>query len=171
MSRVEVRESSVPGRGRGVFVLETAHVGDALLEFRVGREITRDAPPRPERGEEPDHCTWIDGRVYWIPAPEHFLNHSCDPNAYKRWIGNRIDIVARRELAAGEEVTLDYLINNPGGNSWACDCRADRCRGKTGKSFFDLPESFRREYEPLLAPWFQARFAERLAAFRGRGLR
>ena len=70
--------------------------------------------------------------------------------------------MARRSIDPGEELTLDYLINNEGGDSWACLCGAARCRGRTGVSFFDLPPMFRREYAPLLAPWFIRRNAERL---------
>ncbi len=55
-------------------------------------------------------------------------------------------------------------IDNAGGDTWRCRCGAPRCRGVTGTSFFELPLSFQREYLPLLAPWFRARFAERIQA-------
>ena len=57
---------------------------------------------------------------------------------------------------------IDYLINNPGGDSWPCHCGAARCRGKTGVSFFTLPHEIQREYLPLLAPWFRRKHADKL---------
>jgi hypothetical protein len=60
--------------------------------------------------------------------------------------------VTRRELVTGTELTIDYLINNQGGDSWPCRCGADRCRGETGKSFFSLPDEFQREYLPASCP-------------------
>ncbi len=70
---------------------------------------------------------------------------------------------ARRTIAVGEEITVDYLINNPGGDSWPCSCGVARCRGVTGTSFFELPSEIQNEYYPLLAPWFKARFAHKLS--------
>jgi hypothetical protein len=64
-----------------------------------------------------------------------------------------IEIVALRGGAMSREITLDYRIDNPGGDSWPCRCGASRCRGQTGRSVFTLPEAFQREYLPLVAPW------------------
>lgn len=94
--------------------------------------------------------------------PDRYFNHCCDPNVYLRFAADRIDVVARRDVDAGAELTLDYLINNPGGDSWPCHCRAERCRGETSHSFFTLPPEVQREYLPLLAPWFQKRYAREL---------
>ena len=67
------------------------------------------------------------------------------------------------DVVAGDELTLDYLINNEGGDSWPCHCGAARCRGETGHSFFTLPEALQCEYAPLLAPWFREAHAGKLA--------
>ncbi len=61
-------------------------------------------------------------------------------------------------VAADEELSFDYLINNPAGDSWPCACGARRCRGETGSSFFTLPAAFQHEYRPLLADWFVRRY-------------
>ena len=107
----------------------------------------------------------------WAPAldvvhnePDRYYNHSCDPNAYLRFVGSRTEVVARRNIAAQTEVTIDYLINNSGGNSWPCHCLASRCRGETGESFFTLPNAIQREYAPLLAPWFVRNHHAEIAA-------
>jgi SET domain-containing protein len=159
--RIVARES--PIGGTGVFTIEGCSVGEVICEFKLVRHVTRESPLRPELGELPEHCGLFDGRFYLVAAPERYLNHSCDPNAYLRFgpdgIGG-IVVVALRDIPAGGEVTIDYLINNGGGDSWPCHCGVDRCRGETGLSFFTLPQEIQREYLGLLAPWFRRRYAE-----------
>lgn len=143
-----------PVGGLGLFCLASIPAGVVIREFILGREVTKAAPLRPEAGELPDHCPLIDGHFYLVEAPDRHFNHSCDPNCYKRFSDGRIDVIARRAIAADEELTIDYLINNSGGDSWPCRCGAARCRGATGSSFFALPLHFQLEYRPLLAEWF-----------------
>ena len=169
MGEVTVRSSEIGEPG--VFTVERVRSGQVVREFKLEREITPDSPLRPDRDERPEYSPLIDGRFYLVGIPDRYFNHSCDPNVYLRFGANRIDVVARRTIAAGAELTLDYLINNPGGNSWRCHCGAARCRGETGHSFFTLPEEFQREYLSLLAPWFVKRYARRLKHLtRGRRL-
>jgi hypothetical protein len=160
MTGIAVRAS--PVGGLGVFTLESICAGDVVCEFRLEREITPEAPLRADRGERPEHCPLIDGHFYLVAAPERYLNHSCDPNAYLRFGDDGIHVVTRRDVAAGDEITIDYLINNEGGHSWPCRCGAARCRGATADSFFTLPQELQREYFPLLAPWFLRRYASKL---------
>ncbi len=161
---VEVRES--PIQGLGVFALRAFAPGDLIRVVNVLREITDDAPLRPEDGERREHCAYPDGKVVLYGLPDRHLNHSCDPNAWERYTNGRAEIVARRPIAPGDEIRVDYLINNSGGESWPCNCAAPRCRGRTGVSYFTLPLDQQREYLPLLATWFIARHPEQVAALR-----
>ncbi len=165
MPEVAVRKSHIGGLG--VFTLERLQAGQVVREFKLEREITPESPLRPDRDERPEHCFPIDGRFYLVGVPDGYFNHSCDPNVYLRFGANRIDVVARREIEAGCELTPDYLINNPGGDSWSCHCGAPRCRGETAHSFFTLPEELQREYLPLLAPWFLGRYSQQLKHLTG----
>ncbi len=160
MPEVAIRNSQI--RGRGVVTLEHLQAGQVVHEFDLEREVTPESPLRPERGELPEHCPLIDGRFYLVGSPDRYLNHSCDPNVYLRFGIDGIDIVALRDIEAGCELTLDYLINNAGGDTWPCHCGAPRCRGETGHSFFTLPEELQHEYLPLLASWFLERYAREL---------
>jgi hypothetical protein len=66
--------------------------------------------------------------VIWDPNPEHWkpVNHSCDPSA---WLTG-LDVVARREIRPGEEVTLDYAtFYNEVMPAFECACGATGCRG------------------------------------------
>ncbi len=160
MAGVAVKPSDVADRG--VFALEPLHAGQVVCEFRLLREVTEESPLRPDCDEHPEHCPLIDGRFYLVASPERYLNHSCDPTAYLRFGDARIEVVARGEVSVGSELTIDYLINNSGGDSWPCRCGVVRCRGETGHSFFTLPLDTQREYYPLLAPWFRERHSSQL---------
>jgi len=80
--------------------------------------------------------------------------YSCDPNAYEQFDGDISYLVARRQIAIGDEINLDYNINISNGTVWPCHCGARRCRGEVAGDFFRLPLEWQREYRPLLAEWF-----------------
>ena len=157
---IEVRDS--PIEGLGIFARRPLAAGERIRRVAYVREVTDAAPLRPEAGERAEHCTYEDGRILLVAWPDRHMNHSCDPNAYYAFDADGVFVTARRPIASGEELTVDYLINNPGGDSWTCRCGTARCRGSTGDSFFTLPSEIQREYLPLLAPWFRRRFAGRL---------
>ncbi len=162
MAGVEVRESE--GRGLGVFTVQPFASGERIRVVNIEREVTQGQPLRPE--DDPDHVFLSDGRLLLVGTPDRYVNHSCDPNAYVWYRGTAIDLMARRSIGAEEEITVDYLINNAGGDSWECRCGAPRCRGKTAASFFELPVEIQREYYPLLAPWFLRQHPSELAGLR-----
>lgn len=151
-SSITVRAS--PIEGLGVFALRPFPAGQQIRTVNVVREVTADAPLRPEFGERRDHCDYPDGKVVLIGPPDRHLNHSCDPNAWLRYVGPECQIVARRHIGAGEEITCDYRINVTGGDTWGCHCGATRCQGQVVGDFFQLPVEMQREYAPYLADWF-----------------
>lgn len=59
-----------------------------------------------------------------------YINHSCEPNAYMQGFrGKRVLFFALRDIAAGEEITIDY--RDPYHPSpHACCCQARNCRSK-----------------------------------------
>jgi hypothetical protein len=128
--------------------------------------VDREHPLRPEAGEFEHHIHWYLGRAVLLPVPERYLNHCCDPSAYYTWDGDDCYVTARRDIAAGEEITIDYAVNNPGGDAWPCGCGAARCRGVFEGGYFDLPREIQVEYLSLLAPWFVDAFPDRIEALR-----
>lgn len=152
---VEVRQSSI--EGLGVFAVVPFLAWQCIREINVLREVTEAAPLRPDLGERIDHCDYPDGRIVLLGPPDRHLNHSCDPNAFVRYQGDRCYLVARRDIDAGEEITCDYNMNITGGTSWPCHCGARRCHGETIGDFFKLPTAIQQEYRPLLAEWFVRR--------------
>ena len=80
-----------------------------------------------------------DLHVLWSADPEDWrpINHSCDPNT---WLDG-LDVVARRPIAAGEELTMDYAtFCGPAMQSFACACGAAGCRGVVTGQDHLLPE-------------------------------
>jgi SET domain-containing protein len=157
---IDVRPS--PIEGQGVFAVRPFGAGEQIRRVHIVREVTEDAPIRTEAGERIEHCGYPDGKVVLWGFPDRHLNHSCDPNAYEHYDGDAISIVARRGIASGEEITVDYNVNTSGGHSWPCHCGAARCRGESVGDFFALPRKQQHEYRPLLAVWFVRRHDEQL---------
>jgi len=151
-----------PIEGLGLFACRPVETGERVHRVNVVREVTPETPLREELGERFDHCDYPDGKVVLIGFPSRHLNHCCDPNAYLRYEGEACDVVARRPIAEGEEVTIDYNVNISGGTAWPCHCGSARCLGTVVGDFFLLPLERQREYRPLLAGWFVRRHAERL---------
>jgi hypothetical protein len=147
-----------------MFAVGPFAAGQQIREINVVREVTADAPLREDLGERMDHCDYPDGRVVLLGFPDRHVNHSCDPNAYVMYKGDRCYLMARRDIHVGDEITCDYSINITGGTSWPCNCGTARCRGETVGDFFQLPLEVQREYRPMLATWFVRRHRDRLAA-------
>jgi len=58
-----------------------------------------------------------------------FINHSCAPNTFFRCTPQRAEIYALRDIAAGEELTVDYGESQHDGRL-PCRCGAPGCRGR-----------------------------------------
>lgn len=159
MFDIEARPSTT--EGHGLFAVRAVDAGDRR-RINVVREVTDDAPLRPELGERYDHCDYANGRILLIGEPDCFLNHSCDPSAWIDYEQEGPYLVARRDIAPGEEVTCDYSLNVTGGDSWPCHCGSSRCRQVVTGDFFALPEALQREYRPYLADWFVRKHRDRL---------
>lgn len=165
---VVVTES--PIQGLGVFAVRNYSDGERIRRVNIIREVTVDAPLREEKGERIEHCAYPNGKVMLWGYPDRHINHSCDPNAYDVYEGEAVYIVARRPIAAGEEITFDYNVNLSGGSSWPCNCGAPRCLGETIGDYFRLPQERQIEYLPLLAGWFIDKHRGRIEALRHKAL-
>ncbi|MCG3135458.1 MAG: D-alanine--D-alanine ligase [Planctomycetes bacterium] len=65
--------------------------------------------------------------VMWSERPEEWrpIDHSCDPNS---WLDG-LDLVARRAIAEGERITMDYAtFCGPDMQPFECRCGAPACR-------------------------------------------
>jgi len=69
----------------------------------------------------------LDGNAPSNPA--RYLNHSCDPNCEAVPADGRLWIVARRGIAAGEELTFNYSYDLVDYREHPCHCGASECVG------------------------------------------
>jgi hypothetical protein len=86
------------------------------------------------------------------------VNHSCDPNCGVRLnAGEAFDFVARRPIAAGQELTFDYAMRNFTVDHFPaiCLCGAAGCRGSV-TGWKDLPAARKAAYGDLVAPYLRA---------------
>jgi len=91
-----------------------------------------------------------DGAVLEVDTA--LLNHSCDPTL--AWSGTRL--VAFRDVAAGEELTVDYATTTTDPDMLVrCHCETYRCRQMVTGEDWRIPE-LQRRYAGHLAPEVQA---------------
>jgi hypothetical protein len=136
---VSSRRSNI--HGRGVYARRDIPEGTPVLEY-TGERITKAEAARREkerlarRDRGQDHCVYIfelnarydlDGRTEGNVA--RLINHSCAANCRVDVLRGRIWIIARRDIAAGEEVTFDYGFRFSEWRHHACRCGATRCAG------------------------------------------
>ncbi len=126
---LELRPS--PIHGLGAFARAPIRAGSLVIEY-VGEEISKaESARRCEAGNtfifELDEEWDIDGGAGWNPA--RFLNHSCAPNCDSELIGRQIWIVARRDIAAGEELTFNYGYDWVDYRDHPCHCGTPECVG------------------------------------------
>jgi hypothetical protein len=131
--------------GEGVFATAAIVRGEKLMEFG-GENIAA------ERAVSDDYraCSvWLtaDGMYLALPVSDtepsldENLNHSCDANA---WLIDEVTLVARHDIAAGEEITLDQGTWNFDDTEYTwddaeCGCGAHDCRKRLTETDWMLP--------------------------------
>lgn len=117
--------------GQGTFAVSSRAAGDAVLS------LDADAVAETDLGT---------------------INHSCDPTL--GFSGAR-DLVARRDIAAGEELTVDYatFIDDPE-FLLRCHCETYRCRQLVEGTDWQIPQ-LQTRYAGHWTPRLQAHIVEK----------
>ena len=162
--KTEVRAS--PIHGRGLFAARPIARGE-VVAVKGGYVLTR-----PEwRALEPTlGAAEIQISENLVIAPtrqDHrdgsmlFTNHSCDPNLA---LQGQIVLVAMRDIAPGDELTIDWATTDDGDHTLRCACGSPHCRGIVTGQDWTKPE-LQAKYRGWFC-WFlqrkidaQARFA------------
>ena len=149
---MEIRTS--PIEGRGLVAVEHIAVGDVVE--RLGGVFVTDLELRrmiDSAGSYVDSVSVYDDVNLVLPtgSPLHFGNHSCDPTLW--WL-DPFMLVARVDIRAGVEVTVDYatLTDDPDFRM-DCACGAPLCRGEvTGSDWRrpDLQQRYGDHWVPVL---------------------
>jgi uncharacterized protein len=119
-----------PLHGRGCFATVRFLKGNRIAEY-AGEKISRKEAMRRMKRLNGKHISeleaewYIDGSVGGNQTK--YINHSCDPNADAVVVRGSLFIFALREIAPGEEITVDYL-NSFEQDQAVCQCRTDSCR-------------------------------------------
>jgi uncharacterized protein len=116
-------------RGDGAFAVQPIARGEVVAVFG-GYPVTRsglDALPAERRARS----IQIDADLFLVSGearePGDMVNHACDPSCGMR---GDVVVVARRDIAPGEELTYDYAMSDAGDHDeFACRCGAPGCRG------------------------------------------
>ena len=86
-----------------------------------------------------------------------YTNHSCDPNLA---IQGQIVLIAMRDIALDEELTIDWATTDDGDYQMACRCGSPRCRGTVTAKDWMKPE-LHEKYRGWFC-WFLQRKIENL---------
>ncbi|HEV2650641.1 MAG TPA: SET domain-containing protein [Rhizomicrobium sp.] len=165
LSRTWVNPKLVHGESKihydGVFAAEPIVAGERLMEFG-GQKVTR------EQSDSDDYrvrSVWIVAEDTYLALPssdtdpslDENLNHSCDANA---WLADEVTLVARRDIAAGEEITMDQGTWNFDETEYTvdaedCTCGSPDCRRVLTENDWQL-KSVQERYRGHFHPYVQA---------------
>ncbi|MFM9967450.1 MAG: SET domain-containing protein [Burkholderiales bacterium] len=134
--RFVTRRSGI--HGKGVFATALIAEGTRLIEYK-GDRIT-DAQSEALYSDEShtflfmlDNAMVIDGGKNGNTS--RWINHSCEPNCEANEEGGRMFIDALRDIAEGEEITIDYnlyiedVLTEEMKRDYPCACGMPGCRG------------------------------------------
>jgi hypothetical protein len=159
-----VRDSPIDGQG----LFATVPLNPGVVVVRLGgRLVGTDevdalivAADRDADLPYVDTVTIEEGQHLVLPpgTPVHHGNHSCDPTM---WHVDRFAIATRQQVAAGDELTVDYATQT-GLPGWSmnCACSSALCRGVvTGEDWRrpELQERYAGHWVPALAGRIAAR--------------
>lgn len=140
--KIELRAAEI---GRGVFAREAVAAGEVLIALA---HVFVGAAGR--------HTIQIDAERHQAGTGEidDFLNHHCQPSAYLD--AERLCFVAARDIAAGEEITFNYLTSEwDMAEAFECRCGGERCLSKI-RGFRWLSPVERERLAPHLTPFLRA---------------
>ena len=127
---VEVRDSPIDGRG--AFAGEPIPARRKIGEIRGESISVRTARAR-ARGQERIMIVEVSDKraidASQSSDPMRFTNHSCRPNAVLRIRQGRVEFYAMRDVAPGEELTVNYGETHHEGKL-RCRCGAPGCVGR-----------------------------------------
>jgi len=156
----------------GMYALERISKGDLILAHEEQPHVLV-SQSHVDRHWNEEQRRWFSEYAYplsdevfvsWSPEPEHWkpINHSCDPSA---WVSG-LDLVARRKIKSGEEITIDYAtFYNERMDDFVCHCGSRDCRGIVRGT--DYLEDFVERYGAHVSDYVRSkRVAEAAAKIR-----
>lgn len=154
--RIEFRNSRISGMG--MFARELIKKGETVCI--VGGNVMTDSEFESFQAIHQNYnAIQIDDHLHLVEDPqvtrdlEGSMNHSCDSST---WMKDEATLVARRDLDAGEEATVDYALFTTQ-STWMldrrCRCSSPFCRRIiTGDDWRreDVQERYRNHFSPFI---------------------
>jgi hypothetical protein len=157
--RVQIYPSAIDGNG--MFATSPIHKDETVVI--LGGMVMSDAEFRAFTGTVTRfNAVQIgeDAHLVDLPTAPGGMNHSCDANL---WIHDEVTVVARRGIAAGEELTQDYALftTSPDWILNPCRCGSVVCRQVvTGNDWQrpDVQERYQDHFSPFINERIRKRF-------------
>ena len=129
---LSIRKSAI--QGKGCFATKSFGARRKIAEY-AGEKISNAEAKRRSHREKLRICEvnnrWsLDGSRGGNGT--HYINHSCNPNAFMKVLYDHILFIALRDIRSGEEITIDYETTLHS-NKKRCVCGAPSCRGTINK--------------------------------------
>src|SRR5712691_5557061 len=127
-----VKKSAI--EGKGCFSTINFRSGRKIAEY-TGERITNAEANRRAKRRKLRICAisnrWsLDGSKGGNGT--HYINHSCEPNAYMKILYGHILFIALRDIQPSEEIKIDYESTLHSDRK-RCGCSAPSCRGTINK--------------------------------------
>lgn len=153
--RITVAPSAIDGLG--LYAQQPIAAGEVVIRWR-GEIVPVSELERLKKRPRYDCATLTESTVLVFRSDDPVIrgNHSCDPNL---WMENAVTESARRDVRAGEELTVDYALHSDD-PSWHMECRCGSvlCRGLiTGSDW--KRRDLQKRYAGHFSPHLTARFA------------
>ena len=152
--RAEVRAS--PTQGMGMFASRPIYRGEIVV--RIGGSVMTEEEFREYISTVSRYNAVQIGEglhLIDVPTSPGGMNHSCDANL---WMGDEVTVVARRDIAVGEELTQDYALYtaSPAWTMQPCCCGTPVCRKVITGNDWQIPEVQAR-YQDHFSPFLNER--------------
>jgi uncharacterized protein len=126
--KTDVRKSTI--HGKGLFAKKMIKKGE-IVSVKCGHVM--DGKMLAQFSDFKNSELQIETDLFLAPRSKNeraacmmYLNHSCDPNI---GIEGNIIFVAMRNIASGEELTMDYaMFDDAGSYHIRCSCQSKECR-------------------------------------------
>ena len=123
MTKIIIKDSRI--HGRGVFAARDISPGEVIIDWEECKETLTEHDVERLPPEERKRVSFIDGQHILFKPPACWVNHSCDANAR----GTSGRDIAIRAIKRGEEITVDYVVENVPDLNLRCNCGSQSCRG------------------------------------------
>jgi hypothetical protein len=168
---LDPRQQFRPSPTQGIGAFAAAPISEGEVVEIVGGTVMTEAEFRRFQAITPRfNAIQIGENLHLVEAPAitaqrggGSLNHSCDANL---WLADEVTLAARRDIAAGEELTIDYALFTVQPD-WVlaqpCHCGAADCRGQITGNDWQLA-AVQARYFPHFSPFINKRIAQQRPA-------